>query len=183
MLTLARDMHTLRSSIGWRITSSAERLNSGNSSRKSTPLCASDISPGWGMPPPPTNAASEIVWCGLRNGRCAIRDVLAGSLPATECILVVSNASCKLNGGNMVGSLFASMVLPAPGGPMSIALWPPAAAISSARFTFSYPFTSLKSISKLLCASKNSSLVFTTVVFRVSVLLKKPITSAIDCTP
>ncbi len=60
ILSLARDIDTLRSSIGCRITSSADRLNSGSSSRNSTPLCASDISPGCGIPPPPTKAASLV---------------------------------------------------------------------------------------------------------------------------
>ena len=46
--------------------------------------------------------------------------------------------------------LLASMVLPAPGGPIKIALCPPAAAISNARLMFSCPFTSEKSMSKLL---------------------------------
>ena len=40
----------------------------------------------------------------------------------------------------MVGSRLASMDLPVPGGPMSSTLWPPAAAISNARFTDSWPF-------------------------------------------
>ena len=35
--TRAREMVTTRSSKGWRMTSSTVRLNSGNSSRKSTP--------------------------------------------------------------------------------------------------------------------------------------------------
>ena len=37
------------------------------------------------------------------------------------------------------------MDLPEPGEPISSTLWPPAAAISSARFTFSCPITSAKS--------------------------------------
>ena len=37
------------------------------------------------------------------------------------------------------------MDFPAPGEPMSRILWPPAAAISRARFTFSWPMTSEKS--------------------------------------
>ena len=45
----------------------------------------------------------------------------------------------------MEGSLRASMDLPEPGGPIMAMLWPPAAAISRARFTFSWPFTSAKS--------------------------------------
>jgi hypothetical protein len=30
---------------------------------------ASEISPGRGLPPPPTSATPEAVWCGARNGR------------------------------------------------------------------------------------------------------------------
>jgi hypothetical protein len=47
----AREMLTRRSSSGWRITSRADRLNSGNSSRNKTPLCDSEISPGCGKLP------------------------------------------------------------------------------------------------------------------------------------
>ena len=43
------------------MTSKTVRLNSGNSSKNSTPLCAKEISPGCGIVPPPTNATSEIV--------------------------------------------------------------------------------------------------------------------------
>src|SRR5664280_2492009 len=49
------------SSSGCRITSRTVRLNSGSSSRNSTPLCPRDISPGWGKVPPPTNATSVIL--------------------------------------------------------------------------------------------------------------------------
>ncbi|OQC54303.1 MAG: hypothetical protein BWX54_02250 [Verrucomicrobia bacterium ADurb.Bin018] len=64
----ARAMDTVPSSSGWRITSSTLRWNSGNSSRNSTPLCARLTSPGNGCAPPPSKPASEIVWCGERNG-------------------------------------------------------------------------------------------------------------------
>lgn len=37
-----------------------------SSSRKSTPQCASEISPGRGHDPPPTSPASLTVWCGAR---------------------------------------------------------------------------------------------------------------------
>ena len=57
----ALEIVTLLSSIGWRITSKAVLLNSGSSSKNSTPLCANEISPGCGLPPPPTNATSLIV--------------------------------------------------------------------------------------------------------------------------
>ena len=50
-------------------------------------------------------------------------------------------------GGRMVGSRFASIVFPEPGGPTMMTLWPPAAATSRARLTCSWPFTSLKSMS------------------------------------
>ena len=36
---------------------------------------------------------------------------------------MVSSASFKVKGGKIVGSLFASIVLPAPGGPIKIALF------------------------------------------------------------
>ena len=71
MLFSAREIVTVPSSSGWRSTSSVRRLNSGSSSRNSTPLCARLISPGVGVLPPPTRPASLIVWCGERNGRVA----------------------------------------------------------------------------------------------------------------
>src|SRR4051812_26620789 len=64
---------TTLSSKGWRRVSRAWPLYSGSSSRKSTPLWARVISPGWGMRPPPTRPACEIVWCGARKGRTRMR--------------------------------------------------------------------------------------------------------------
>ena len=58
---VAREMVTLPCSKGCRNTSRLRRLNSGSSSRKSTPLLARLISPGVGMLPPPTIPASEMV--------------------------------------------------------------------------------------------------------------------------
>jgi hypothetical protein len=58
--------------------------NSGSSSRKSTPLCAKDTSPGWALLVPPVIATCDTVWWGLRKGRCEINDVPLESLPATE---------------------------------------------------------------------------------------------------
>ena len=77
----ARAMRTTPSSSGCRSTSSACRLNSGISSRKSTPLCARLISPGRGIEPPPASATSETVWCGARNGRARERPVPGGEQP------------------------------------------------------------------------------------------------------
>jgi len=69
-------------------------------------------------------------------------------MPTTLNIFVVSMASSNVSGGSIVGRRFASMVLPEPGGPTIIRLWPPAAATSKARLTCSWPMTSEKSISK-----------------------------------
>ena len=85
------------------------------------------------------------------------------SFPATECIFVVSRASRSVRGGSMVGRRLASIVLPAPGLPISRMLWPPAQDTSNARFTFSCPRTSLMSKGYWHEALKNSSRVFTTV--------------------
>ncbi|OPY06194.1 MAG: hypothetical protein A4E67_01597 [Syntrophaceae bacterium PtaB.Bin038] len=60
-VTTERVIVTCPSSRGCRRTSSTLRLNSGSSSRNSTPLCARLISPGFGVWPPPTSPASEIV--------------------------------------------------------------------------------------------------------------------------
>jgi hypothetical protein len=42
------------------------------------------ISPGAGMVPPPTMPASEMVWCGLRNGRTDSSDSPGFSRPTAE---------------------------------------------------------------------------------------------------
>ena len=83
------------------------------------------------------------MWCGARKGRSvASRPV---PMPAALWTWVISSASSKLGGGRMPGSRRASMVLPAPGGPIISRLWPPAAAISSARLASSCPRTSARS--------------------------------------
>ena len=58
---------------------------------------------------------------------------------------MVSIDSSKVISGKIVGSRFASMLLPAPGGPISRILCPPAAATSRAFFAANCPLTSLKS--------------------------------------
>lgn len=121
-VNFALEMLTFLSSWGWRITSSAARLNSGSSSRKSTPLWAREISPGRGLVPPPTRATSEMLWWGARKGLVVIRAFRLVIFPATEWMRVVSRDSDRVSGGSMVGSLLASMVLPAPGGPIRMRL-------------------------------------------------------------
>ncbi len=73
------------------------------------------------------------------------------SCPATECILVVSKLSPSERGGRMEGRRLAIIDLPLPGAPTIIKLCPPAAATSSALFTFSCPLTSAKSKSQFVC--------------------------------
>jgi hypothetical protein len=84
---LARLMVTTLSSIGWRITSRTRVPNSGNSSKNKTPLWANEISPGFGIFPPPTKPAWLIVWCGARKGRCRITASPRGAgLPPNRCV-------------------------------------------------------------------------------------------------
>ena len=83
-------------------------------------------------------------WCGARKGRARTSPPPESS-PATEYILVASSASSNERGGKMPGRRFANMLLPVPGGPISRALCPPAAATSSARRASGWPRTSAKS--------------------------------------
>ena len=136
---------TRPSSRGWRRVSRASLENSGSSSRKSTPLWAREISPGRGLEPPPAIPMADTVWWGERKGRRTSRGCSEVVRPRTEWISVASRASRRVRSGRMEGRRRASMDLPDPGGPTMQRLWPPAAAISRARFTFSCPFTSAKS--------------------------------------
>ena len=145
LLPPTREMVTLPSSKGWRSTSIAGRANSGSSSKNSTPLWAREISPGRSSGPPPVRAAADAVWWGLRKGRRVSRGCCGSASPATDQMPETSSASSRLISGRMEGSRLASMDLPAPGEPISSRLWPPAAAISRARFTFSCPITSRRS--------------------------------------
>ena len=77
----------------------------------------------------------------------------------------------------MDGNRLAIIDFPDPGGPMSKMLCPPAHATSKARFTFSCPFTSEKSRSKLFACVRNISRVSISVGCNSHELLKKPITS------
>ena len=103
---------TIPSSNGPLSTSSVLLLNSGSSSKNSTPLCAKLISPGFGIFPPPTSDTGEIVWCGALYGLMVINGVFFGKTPATLCIFVVSSASSKLKLGKIDGILLAIIVFP-----------------------------------------------------------------------
>ena len=139
----AREMVTLPDSSGSRMASNADLGNSGSSSRNKTPWCAKEISPGRGGEPPPTKATALAEWCGCRVGR---RDHCARSNPpARLAIDAASKASVILRGPSSPAKRCASMDLPEPGGPIINKLWPPAAAISSARFAPAWPLTSAMS--------------------------------------
>ena len=81
-------------------------------------------------------------------------------------------------GGKILGSLFANMVFPAPGGPIRITLCPPAEAISMHRLMVSCPFTSEKSCSGYFNCFENSLRVSIAVGLNFDLLLKKSITSS-----
>ena len=89
-----------------------------SSSRSSTPLCASDISPGRGNDPPPTSDTVLAVWCGERYGRCRQRAVSMPP-PVQDATVAVSSASSSVASGRMPGNREASSVLPQPGLPIS----------------------------------------------------------------
>ena len=99
-----------------------------------------------GDAPPPISPASEMVWCGAAEGRVVTSDCCSPAAARRRCGSWWSRApprgSCR---GRMDGSRRASMVLPAPGGPIIRTLCPPAAATSSARLACSWPLTSAKS--------------------------------------
>ena len=118
-------------------------------------MWALEISPGRAFAPPPTSDAWEAVWWGERKGR-SVRSPVGGTVPATEWMRVVSSASSKRMSGRIVGMQRAISVLPEPGGPIISTLWPPAAAISSARLALLWPFTWRKSTVKLRSRSSCS---------------------------
>ncbi len=133
------------SSSGCLRVSRIDLLNSRNSSRKSTHLWASEISPGRASRPPPMIDASLAVWWMIRNGRCMIRGISRVRRPATEYILESSICSSSSISGSMPAIALASIVFPLPGGHCIIRLCPPAAVIRSARLACSCPIISEKS--------------------------------------
>lgn len=57
-------------------------------------------------------------WCGAQYGGRATSGSPGGRIPATECTAVTSSESCRVSGGRIQGIRSASIVLPAPGGPL-----------------------------------------------------------------
>lgn len=140
-----REMVTWPSSRGCLRTSRAERLNSGSSSMKRTPLWARDISPGPGMLPPPSRPTSLMVWWGERKGRWKPRFSSDRVMPAADWMLRTSRNSSREGLGMMFGMRLAIMDLPDPGGPIIKRLWPPATATSTALRRAFWPLISEKS--------------------------------------
>ena len=66
-------------SIGWRKTSKTDLENSGSSSRNKTPLWAREISPGFGILPPPISETADAVWWGDLKGGLVISELSSKS--------------------------------------------------------------------------------------------------------
>ena len=81
----------------------------------------------------------------VRRTERALAHQAARRSPAAPWTCVISIASSSVGGGRIPGRRRASIVLPAPGGPTISRLWPPAAAISSARRASAWPRTSARS--------------------------------------
>ena len=135
----ARTIVTVPSSSGCRRASSASRENSPSSSRNRTPRCASVTSPG-----PRRRAPADQPGRRDRVMRGAERAAARASRarrarPQALAIRRTSSASARLRGGRIEGSRRAASDLPAPGGPTTSTLCPPAAAISSAQAQVGLP--------------------------------------------
>jgi hypothetical protein len=109
---------TAPSSSGWRRTSSAPRELRHLVEEQDAVVRERDLARAR-LRSPPTSAASEIVWCGARNGRLRIGAVPGASRPATEWIAVTSIAASTSSSGSRPGSRRASIILLHPGGPDS----------------------------------------------------------------
>ncbi len=99
---------------------------------------------------PGARAAADHAPPSRRNdaarGTAAVREHAASvRSPASEWIIETSSTSAGSSGGRIDGSRAASIDLPEPGGPTISRLWPPAAAISSARLARSWPLMSARS--------------------------------------
>ena len=148
VLDSARAIVTVPSSSGCRSTSSVRRLNSGSSSRNSTPLCDSDDFAGRRH-----RAAADQPGVADRVMRRAIgprgqqRLPGAAANPSRYRCAWFRSIRWPVRSGMIVGTRLASIVLPEPGGPIISKLCPPAAAMVIARLAISWPRTSAKSTS------------------------------------
>jgi hypothetical protein len=115
MVPAAREIVTRPSSSGWRMVSSTLRLNSGNSSRNNTPLCAREISPGVGLMLPPSKPASlayDVVNERVARDQTPLRVQQADNAVNLGCF----QRFIKREWWKNRRQRFASMDLPVPGG-------------------------------------------------------------------
>ena len=132
------------SSSGWRSASSAAgrtrraRRGTGRRGGRGSPRRVSAAARR--RPAPRTSSCDAARETAARRRRPPSR-----SSPATLSMTVTSSASSSLSGGRRPGMARASSVLPAPGGPTSSRLWPPASATSSAQRACCWPRTSARS--------------------------------------
>ena len=159
MVPAAREMVTRPSSIGWRMTSRVERLNSGKLVQEEDAVVRQAYFAGRGIDGAAEQADIRDGMMRRAKGPGGDKGMFSIEEAANGVNFVMSMASSRVIGGMMVPMRFASMDLPEPGGPIIRRLWPPATATSMARFAFCWPFTSAKSISYLRCAS-NSAVIF-----------------------
>ena len=105
---------------GWRKASSAVRLNSGNSSRKSTPWCASDTSPGREVATTPASPEVDTGGGGCLNG---LR-VTSVPLPHSARAVDLGHLDALLHGERrrMPRHPARQHGLPEPGGPLMMTL-------------------------------------------------------------
>jgi len=63
-------------------------------------------------------ATGDAVWCGASNGGRRMSPWVGVKVPAIEWMEVTATASSSLRSGRIEGRRQASIVLPAPGGPI-----------------------------------------------------------------
>ena len=143
-----------------------------SSSKNNTPLDDNVSSPGFGVLPPPTRAASVRLVCGVLNGLLLI-SILSFSNPAVLYIFVISVISSMESLGKIPGIRLAIIDFPLPGEPIKSRLCIPHALIKAALFAMNCPQISLKSTSK--CESSSDSLL--SVKFNSFFLFRKSTTS------
>src|SRR5947208_3392197 len=110
-------MRTRPVSSGWRRACRTGVWNSASSSRKSTPWCALEISPGIAKPlPPPMRPAIKTPWRGPRKGRAQSTGWSRGSSPTKLRSSVDSSDAAGSRRGRMPERQRPSRVVPVPDG-------------------------------------------------------------------
>ena len=121
----ARAIVTLPSSSGWRITSSTLRRKLRQLVQKENAVVRARLRRAAEWIPPPISPASEIVWCGARNGACLPVRTTASSTPATLWILYLQRFFQRRRRQN-AGKTLGQHGLAEAGRPDHQKSWPPA---------------------------------------------------------